>query len=151
MKLNDKVAIVTGSSQGIGSGIALKFAESGADVVINYRKNDEMAEAVAKRIRSLGRKALTIRADVSESADVDRMVQKTLESFGTIDILVNNAGIFIGGRIEELEEEIWDRVMAVNLKGVFLCCRAVGKYMIANHIEGSIINIASISGKLPRT
>ena len=149
MKLNGKVAIVTGSSQGIGNGIALKLAESGADVVINYRKNDKMAGVVAERIRSLGRKALTIRADVSESADVDHMVQKTLDSFGTIDILVNNAGIFIGGEIAELKEKIWDRVMAVNLKGVFLCCQAVGKYMIANHIEGSIINIASISGKLP--
>jgi NAD(P)-dependent dehydrogenase (short-subunit alcohol dehydrogenase family) len=149
MKLSGKVAIVTGSSQGIGSGIALEFAESGADVVINYRKNDKMAEAVAERIRSLGRKALTIRADVSESTDVDRMVQKALDSFGAIDILVNNAGIFIGGGIVELKEEIWDRVMAVNLKGVFLCCRAVGKYMIANQIEGSIINIASISGRLP--
>ena len=149
MKLSDKVAIVTGSSQGIGRGIAMKLAESGADVVINYRKNDEMAGGVAERIRSLGRKALTIRADVSESADVDRMVLKTLESFGKIDILINNAGIFIGGGIVELKEEIWDRVMAVNLKGVFLCCQAVGKFMIANHIEGSIINIASISGKLP--
>ena len=149
MKLSGKVAIVTGSSQGIGSGIALKLAESGADVVINYRKNDELAEAVAERIRSLGREALTIRADVSKAADVDRMVQKTLDSFKIIDILVNNAGIFIGGKIAELKEEIWDRVIAVNLKGVFLCCRAVGKYMIANHIEGSIINIASISGKLP--
>jgi NAD(P)-dependent dehydrogenase (short-subunit alcohol dehydrogenase family) len=149
MKLSGKVAIVTGSSQGIGSGIALKLAESGADVVINYRKNDEMAEAVAGRIRNLGRKALTIRADVSKTAEVDSMVQKTVASFGTVDILVNNAGIFIGGEIAELKEEIWDRVMAVNLKGVFLCCRAVGKYMIDSHIEGSIINIASISGRLP--
>ena len=149
MKLSGKVAIVTGASQGIGSGIALKLAESGSDVVVNYRENDKMAEIVANRIRSLGRRSLTIQADVSESADVDRLVQKTLESFGAIDILVNNAGIFIGGTIAELEEKIWDQVMAVNLKGVFLCCRAVGKYMIANHIEGSIINIASISGRLP--
>jgi glucose 1-dehydrogenase len=149
MKLSGKVAIVTGSSQGIGSGIALKLAESGADIVINYRKNDEMAEIVAKRIRSLGRRSLTIQADVSKAADVNHMVQKTVEIFGTIDILVNNAGIFIGGEIAELEEKVWDRVMAVNLKGVFLCCRAVGKYMIANRIEGSIINIASISGRLP--
>ncbi|CAB1080202.1 Oxidoreductase, short-chain dehydrogenase/reductase family [Olavius algarvensis Delta 1 endosymbiont] len=149
MKLSGKVAIVTGSSQGIGCGIALKFAESGADVVINYHTNDDAAKTVAEQVRSLGRKALTIRADVSKAADVEHMVNKTLEAFGAIDILVNNAGIFIGGTIAELEEDTWDRVMAVNLKGVFLCCRAVGNYMMANQVKGSIINIASISGRLP--
>ena len=149
MKLEDKVAIITGASQGIGSGIALKFAEDGADVVVNYYKNNEMAETVADKIRSLGRKALTVKADVSKSTDVIDMVQKVLDAFGKIDILVNNAGIFIGGEILDLEEEIWDRVMAVNLKGVFLCCQAVGKYMIADNVRGSIVNIASISGRLP--
>ncbi len=125
MKLKGKVAIITGASQGIGSGIALKFAEEGADVVVNYYKNNEMAETVADKIRSLGCKALTIRADVSESKDVNGMIDKALDTFGKIDILVNNAGIFIGGGIADLDEEIWDRVMAVNLKGVFLCCQAV--------------------------
>ena len=149
MKLEDKVAIITGASQGIGSGIALKFAEDGADIVVNYYNNNEMAETVADKIRRLGRKALTVRADVSKSTDVIDMVQKVLDAFGKIDILVNNAGIFIGGEIADLEEEIWDRVMAVNLKGVFLCCQAVGKYMIADNVRGSIVNIASISGRLP--
>ena len=149
MKLEGKVAIVTGSSQGIGSGIALKFAEEGADVVVNYLKNDEKAEAVADKIRSSGRQALVIKADASKSTDVNGLVQKTLDTFGKIDILVNNAGIFIGGEIADLKEKIWDRVMAVNLKGVFLCCQAVGKYMIKNKVRGSIINIASISGRLP--
>ena len=149
MKLEGKVAIVTGSSQGIGSGIALKFAEEGADVVVNYCNNDETAQTVADKIRSSGRKALTIKADVTKSADVNDMVQKALDTFGKTDILVNNAGIFIGGEIADLKEEIWDRVMAVNLKGVFLCCQAVGKYMITNKVRGSIINIASISGRLP--
>jgi len=149
MKLEGKVAIITGASQGIGSAIALKFAEEGADVVVNYFNNDAMAQVVADEIRNLGCRALPIRADVSQSADVKRMVQKALETFGKIDILVNNAGIFMGGEIAEVNEETWDRVMAVNLKGVFLGCQAVGKYMIANHTQGSIINIASISGKLP--
>lgn len=149
MKLEGKVAIITGASQGIGSGIALKFAEEGADVVVNYYKNNAMAETVADKIRSLSRKALTIKADVSKSTDVNDMVQKVLDTFDKIDILVNNAGIFIGGGVADLKEEIWDRVMAVNLKGVFLCCQAVGKYMIANKVRGSIVNIASISGKLP--
>ena len=149
MKLEGKTAIVTGSSQGIGSGIALKFAEEGAHVVVNYHKSKHLAEAVADKIRRLGVRALTIKADVSQKTDVARMVQTALDQFGRIDIMVNNAGIFVGGKIADLREEIWDRVMAVNLKGVFLCCQAVGNYMIANQVKGSIINIASISGKLP--
>jgi NAD(P)-dependent dehydrogenase (short-subunit alcohol dehydrogenase family) len=149
MRLEGKVALITGSSQGIGSGIALKFAEEGADVVVNYLKNIEMAEILADKIRSLGSKALTVKADVSKSMDVNAMVEKVLDTFDKIDILVNDAGIFIGGGVADLKEEIWDRVMAVNLKGVFLCCQAVGNYMIANKVRGSIINIASISGKLP--
>jgi len=149
MKLEGKTAIVTGSSQGIGSGIALKFAEEGAHVVVNYHKSKHLAEAVADKIRRLGVRALTIKADVSQKTDVARMVQTALDQFGRIDIMVNNAGIFVGGKIADLKEEIWDRVMAVNLKGVFLCCQAVGSYMIANQVKGSIINIASISGKLP--
>ena len=149
MRLEGKVALITGSSQGIGSGIALKFAEEGADVVVNYFKNIEMAETLADKIRSLGGKSLTVKADVSKSMDVNGMVQKVLDTFDKIDILVNNAGIFIGGGVADLKEEIWDRVMAVNLKGVFLCCQAVGKYMIRNKVRGSIINIASISGRLP--
>ena len=99
MKLEGKVAIVTGASQGIGSAIALKFAEEGADVVVNYFNNDAMAQVVADEIRSLGCRALPIRADVSQSVDVKRMVQKALDTFGKIDILVNNAGIFMGGEI----------------------------------------------------
>ena len=149
MKLKGKVALITGASRGIGRGIALKFAEEGANVVVNYCKNYEMAETLADKIRGLGGKALTIRADVSISADVNSMVRNVLDTFDKIDILVNNAGIFIGGGVADLKEEIWDRVMAVNLKGVFLCCQTVGKYMIANKVKGSIINIASISGKLP--
>jgi len=149
MRFEGKVALITGSSQGIGSGIALKFAEEGADVVVNYYKNNEMAETVADKIRSSGRKALSIKADVSKRADVNGMVQNVLDTFGKIDVLVNNAGIFISGGIAGLDEKTWDRVMAVNLKSVFLCCQAVGKFMIANKVRGSIINIASISGKLP--
>lgn len=149
MKLDGKVAIVTGSSQGIGSGIALQFAAEGADVLVNYHKNKILAEGVADKIHRLGCRALTFKGDVSQKGDVNRMVQTALEKFGRIDILVNNAGIFIGGGIADLKEEIWDRVMAVNLKSVFLCCQAVGSYMIANEVRGSIINIASISGRLP--
>jgi NAD(P)-dependent dehydrogenase (short-subunit alcohol dehydrogenase family) len=149
MRLKGKAAIVTGSSQGIGRGIALKLAEEGADVVVNYRQNAEMAAEVSEKIGRLGCRTLAIQADVSQKKDVDRLVETALDTLGPIDILVNNAGIFIGGGIVDLREEVWDRVMAVNLKSVFLCCQAVGSYMITNKIRGSIINIASISGRLP--
>jgi 3-oxoacyl-[acyl-carrier protein] reductase len=149
MRLKNKVALITGASRGIGRGIALKFAEEGADVAVNYCQSMELAETIADKLRSLGCKALTVKADVSIKADVNDMVSNVLDTFGQIDILVNNAGIFIGGSVADLKEEIWDRVMAVNLKGVFLCCKAVGKHMIANNIRGSIVNIASISGSLP--
>jgi len=149
MRLEGKVALVTGSSRGIGRGIALKLAEEGADVVVNYHQNAQMASAVAAQIKKSGRRTLTIQADVSQKKDVDRLVEAALDGLGKIDILVNNAGIFISGGIADLAEEVWDRVMAVNLKSVFLCCQAVGSYMIANQIRGAIINVASISGRLP--
>ena len=149
MKLKNKAALITGASRGIGRGIALKFAKEGADVAVNYCQSMEMAETIADKLCRLGGRVLTVKADVSNGADVNDMVSTVLDTFGKIDILVNNAGIFISGGVEDLKEEIWDRVMAVNLKGVFLCCKAVGKHMIANNIRGSIVNIASISGRLP--
>jgi NAD(P)-dependent dehydrogenase (short-subunit alcohol dehydrogenase family) len=94
---------------------------------------------------------MVAQADVSKSMDVNRMVQLALEKFGRVDILVNNAGIEIGGAIENVSEEVWDRVMGVNLKGVFLCCQAVGRHMIQRKSGGSIINVASISGSMPET
>jgi len=149
LKLKDKIAIVTGGSQGIGRGIALGFAEAGADVVVNCDRNIDGAETVANEIRTLGRRAEAIQGDVSRSNDVDRMIQQTLRTFGRIDILVNNAGIYVAGPIENLREEDWDRVIEVNLKGVFLCCQAVGRHMIERKSGGSIINVASISGHMP--
>lgn len=149
MKLKDKIAIVTGSSQGIGKGIALGLADAGADVVVNCDRNTDGAAIVANEIRALGRRAMVAQGDVSKSDDVNRMVQQALRIFGRIDILVNNAGIFIAGPVEELREEDWDRVMGVNLKGVFLCCQAVGRHMIERKSGGSIINVASISGEMP--
>jgi len=121
LKLKEKVAIVTGSSEGIGRGIALGLAQAGSDVVVNYNQSINKAEAAADEIRKLGRKSITIQADVSKSNDVHRMIQETLDAFGKIDVLVNNAGILIPGHMEELSEKDWDRVIDVNLKGVFLC------------------------------
>jgi len=151
LKLREKVAIVTGASQGIGRGIATGLAEAGADVVVNCDRNIDKAEEVTSEIRSYGRRAIVAQADVSNSMDVKRMVQLVLETFGKIDILVNNAGIEMSGAIENVSEEDWDRVMAVNLKGVFLCSQAAGRHMIQRKTAGSIINIASISGSTPET
>lgn len=149
MKLKGKRALVTGASQGIGKAISLGLAEAGADVIVNCDRNITGAEAVAREIQALGRRAIAIQADISRRDEVNRMVQEAMAAFGAIDILVNNAGIFIPSPIEDVREEDWDRVMSVNLKGVFLCCQAVGKHMIESKAGGCIINIASISGHMP--
>jgi len=145
--LSGKVAIVTGSSRGIGRAIALSLARDGADVVVNARVNLNRAEKVAREIESMGRKALVILADVSKKGDVENMVKQTLDEFGKIDILVNNAGI-VGPTvpIQELSEEDWDRIISVDLKGTFLCCKAVIPHMISRR-SGKIINMSSIAGK----
>jgi len=140
------VAIITGAGQGIGSGIALKFAEEGADVVVNYHKNNTMAEAVAEKIRRLACRALTIKADVSQKSDVERMVQTALDTFGKIDILVNNAGNSSMVAIADMDEETWDAVLDTHLKGMFLCCRYVLPHMIDQH-SGNVISISSVGGQ----
>ncbi len=144
MRLREKVAIVTGASQGIGRGIARGLAEEGADVVVNCDRHLHQAEEVMNEIRNYGRRAIVAQADVSRSTDVKRMVELVLETFGKINILVNNAGIEISGAIEDVTEEDWDRVMAVNLKGVFLCSQAVGRHMIERkRLDRSLILLRS--------
>ena len=146
MNLTDKIAIVTGAGQGIGKAIAIRLANAGAHVAI-MDLNMAAAEAVAGEIESIGRKALPVQADVSQSTDVNAAVEKVISTFSRVDILVNNAGI--AGRtlpLTDLEESDWDTVMAVNLTGVFLCCKAVISQMIAQDY-GRIVNIASIAGK----
>jgi 3-oxoacyl-[acyl-carrier protein] reductase len=147
MNLTDKIAIVTGAGQGIGKAIAIRLANAGADVAI-MDLNMAAAEAVAQEIEvSIGRSALPVQADVSQSTDVNAAVEKIISTLDRVDILVNNAGI--AGRtlpLTDLEEADWDAVMGVNLTGVFLCCKAVIGPMIAQDY-GRIVNIASIAGK----
>lgn len=147
MKLKDKVALITGSARGIGKEFALGFAREGADIIVHGRNLDK-AKTVADEVRSLGVKSTAVAADVSRSQEVVRMVQEGADSFGRIDILVNNAGVnpFIL-EAEKIKEEGWDLVLNVNLKGVFLCCQAVGKKMIEQG-GGKIINISSAAGFL---
>ncbi len=147
MKLKGKVALITGSARGLGKAFALGFAKEGAEVIVHGRNLDK-AKAVAEEVQSLGVKSLAIEADVSLSQDVKRMVDEAIGQFGRIDILINNAGVnpFIL-EAEKIKEDGWDQVMNINLKGVFLCCQAVGKRMIEQG-GGKIINISSVVGFL---
>ncbi|OEG00358.1 3-oxoacyl-[acyl-carrier-protein] reductase [Vulcanibacillus modesticaldus] len=145
--LNSKVAIVTGASRGIGKEIALTLAESGANVVINYVGNQERAEEVARQIREMGREALVIQADVSDSKQVDNLISTALSHFGKVDILVNNAGITRDNLIMRMKEEDWDKVIATNLKSVFLLSKAISRPMMKQRY-GRIINISSVVGVL---
>ena len=144
MELKGKTAIVTGSARGIGEGIALVLAREGANVVVNDRRAQDCESAVRK-IVSLGGKAMPFEADVTKKAALDAMITATVKQFGAIDILVNNAGIEAPpGLAKDLSEAQWDRVLGVNLKGVFLCCQAVIPQMMKQR-KGRIVNIGSIA------
>src|SRR5947207_2071749 len=142
-RLDGQVAIVTGSGQGIGQGVALCLARAGAHVVINDRVQERIAPAIAK-VQALGVQALGVQADVTHADEVDRLVQQTLDRFAKIDILVNNAGTGILKLFVENTEADWDLTLDVNLKGVFLCCRRVVPEM-SKQYSGAIVNIASIA------
>ena len=144
MRLAGRVALVTGSSSGLGRGVALAFASEGADVVINHPAAAETAaaEQVAAAVRQAGRRALIVRADVSQEAEVERLVAAARDVFGHIDILVNNAGIAAAAAVHEMTTETWDRVLGVHLRGTFMMTRAVLGEMYARN-SGRIINTAS--------
>jgi 3-oxoacyl-[acyl-carrier protein] reductase len=144
VKLNNKVAIVTGSSRGIGKGIALAFAKEGADVVVNYLNSEESAKEVASNIVKMKRKALVVRADVSDLEAVRSMVEQTVKAFGKVDILVNNAADFSAFEfsLDSPDWEGWDRMIMVNAKGMLICSQTVSKYMLKQK-SGNIINIVA--------
>ncbi len=144
--LSGKVAIVTGAGRGMGRYMALDLARYGADVVLCSRTLSEL-EKVGGEVEALGRKALVVPTDVGQNAEIERMTEIVVERFGRIDILVNNAGMNIPQWAEEVTEEAWDRMMNVNVKGVFFCAQAVGKVMIRQK-KGKIINISSQAGSV---
>jgi 3-oxoacyl-[acyl-carrier protein] reductase len=143
--LEGKVAIVTGASRGIGRAIAERFAAEGARVCVNAITGMPGAQAVVDAIAAGGGEAVAVQADVSRSADVTALVAATMDHFGRIDILVNNAGVMIAKGVLETSEDEWDRTIDVNLKGPYLCSKAVAPIMIAQR-GGTIINMSSNSG-----
>lgn len=143
--LRGKTAIVTGASRGIGRAIALKLAAQGANIVINYVHNQEEAAKLADELKKSGVEVLVVQADVSNFIETQTLVSQAKETFGAVDILVNNAGITRDGLIMRMAEEDFDRVVDVNLKGVFNCCRHVVPLMVRQK-AGRIINITSVVG-----
>ncbi|WP_436375736.1 3-oxoacyl-[acyl-carrier-protein] reductase [Cytobacillus sp. BC1816] len=145
MKLEGKAALVTGASRGIGREIALGLAKQGANIAVNYSGSEARANEVVDEIQALGRNAFAIQCDVSNSDSVASMVKETVEKFGKLDILVNNAGITKDNLLMRMKEDEWDDVININLKGVFLCTKAVTRQMMKQR-SGRIINISSIVG-----
>ena len=143
--LRDRVAIVTGASQGIGRAVALELAAVGAHVVACSRRADAL-DVVADAVRAKGRRALAVACDVGDAAQVDAAVARTLDEFGRIDLLVNNAGYRIRARLEDLPRAEWDAMIATNLTGVFLFSQAVGRVMIRRQ-SGKIVNVTSVAGR----
>lgn len=146
MKLRDKVALVTGAGRGIGKATALALAREGANVVVNDI-DIQLAEETSSEIRAMSHKALPVKADVSNSAEVTKMVDAAIRKFKKIDILVNNAGVFSHTSLDDMTEDEWDKMMEINLKGVFLCSQAVMKLM-KKQWSGKIVNIASLAAKV---
>jgi NAD(P)-dependent dehydrogenase (short-subunit alcohol dehydrogenase family) len=143
MKLQGKVALVTGAQQGIGAAIALALAGEGADVAINWLDNQADAEAVAKGVREKGRRAVLIKADVGKLPEIESMVAEAAQQLGTVDILVNNAGVYPRVKFLEMRESDWDYLLDINLKGGFFAAQAVARGLVAAGRPGAIINLSS--------
>jgi 3-oxoacyl-[acyl-carrier protein] reductase len=150
MKLNNKVAIVTGSNRGIGKGLAEAFAKAGASVVVNYPSNQddifrEEACEVVENIKASGSEAIAVEADVVIKAEVENLVSKAVEEFGRIDVLVNNAGFIRPAMMLKMTEDEWDQVVDIHLKAPFLCSQAAARVM-KEQKSGKIINVTSVAG-----
>lgn len=139
-RFEGQVVVITGASRGIGRGVALRFAQEGADLLL--AANEARIEEVAAEVRALGRRAVAVVADVTNKAEVEALYARAVREFGRVDVSFQNAGVITIARIEDMTEEEWDRVMAVNTKGVFLCCQAAARIMMKQG-HGRLINTAS--------
>ncbi len=149
MRLKNKVALVTGSSQGIGRAIAIRFAQEGADVVINYNRGVQGAEEALAEIEAIGRRGLIVQADLGKVADIRRLVNTAVEKFGRLDVLVNNAGLETHAPFWDVTEEDYDKVLNVNLKGVFFASQEFVRHLRQKERPGKIVNISSVHEELP--
>jgi len=145
VRLKGKVALVTGSSRGVGRAIALAYAREEASVVVNYSSNQAAGEEVVSAIREMGSKAILLKADVANPADAEALVQKGIEEFGDLDILVNNAGFSRPAMLLKMSEDEWDQVLDIHLKGAFLCTQFAARHM-KDQNKGKIINVTSVAG-----
>lgn len=146
--LDGKVALVTGADSGIGQAIAKVFAQEGANVVINYRSDEQGANSTREQVESEGRKAVVVQADIQDPQAVSQMFEQARAQLGPVDILVNNAGVGAQSSLAEMPLEDWEMVINTNLRGAFLCAQEAAKDMITKK-QGRIINISSIAGKQP--
>lgn len=145
MDLKDKVALVTGSSRGVGRAVALAYGKAGADVVVNYTSNEKAANEAVEAITSMGSRAIAVKGDVALKSDAEKLVSSAVEEFGKLDVLVNNAGFTRPALMLKMEEEQWDQVVDIHLKGAFLCSQAAGLHMKERN-RGKIINVMSVAG-----
>jgi len=145
VKLKDRIALVTGSSRGVGKAVAVGYAQEGAKVVVNYTSNEKAAIEVVEIIEKIGSQAIAVKADVAQKADAERLVQAGIDEFGGLDILVNNAGFGRPAMMLKMEEDQWDSVVDIHLKGAFLCAQAAGRHMKEKK-SGKIINVTSVAG-----
>src|SRR5579862_8013291 len=148
-KLAGKAALVTGSSQGIGAAVALRLAEEGADIVVNYHSHPEGAEEVVEKIRGAGCTVVALQADLGRVPEVQRLVQESVRALGRLDILVNNAGVEKNADFWAVTEADYDLVLNVNLKGVFFVTQAFVRYLMAAKRPGKVINMSSVHEELP--
>lgn len=144
MRFKDKVVVITGSSRGVGRATALEFAKEGASVVVNYSNSVDNANALVAEIENLGSKSISIKCDVSQESQVKSMIEEIISKFGRLDILVNNAAIVFDVPMFEKTVEQWQKTMAVNLIGSYLCAKYSSKYLLES--KGSIVNVCSTSG-----
>ena len=149
LNFTGKVALVTGSGSGLGTGIARRFAEAGAKVIVHYNQSRAGADAVVNDITSSGGNAIALQADVSREDDVARLISASVDAFGHIDVLINNAGIYPLDSLLDMRADQWDAVIDANLRSAFLCTQAVAKQMILQSSGGAIVNITSIEAENP--